>query len=138
MENQPIDPRLLRPGTIIKAPIQGLLGLFWHFGVVSDRCDYRGVPLMISNSWTNRGAAEEVWEVFSAGQNCQVVGFPSELSSYQVVTNARLLSSRPYSLLLWDCERFANACHGLPARSKQMEAVLATALAGALFMVAQN
>jgi hypothetical protein len=138
MQNQTIDPRLLRPGTIIKVQIRGLLGLYWHFGVVSDIRDHSGLPLVISNSAGNGGVTEDSWAEFSGDQLCVLVGFPSTLSSAQVIANARRLSSRSYSLFFWDCERFAKACHDQPARSSQMELTLLAAIAGLLLLAAKN
>jgi len=134
MQNRTIPPQLVHPGSMIKVQIRGLLGLYWHFGIVSDNRDYRGVPFVISNSWANGGAWEESWQAFSGGRACEIVGFLSSLSPHEVLANARRLSSRPYNLLFWDCERFARACQGLPPRSSQMEMTLLAAFAGALFL----
>jgi len=122
----------------VKVQIQGFFGLYWHFGVVSDVRDWSGLPFVISNSSSNGGATEDDWETFSGGQNCQIVGFPSSLPSSQVIANARQLSARRYNLILWDCERFAKACHGLPPRSTQLEITLFAAFASLLFLAAQS
>lgn len=138
MSNQTIDARLLRPGTIVKVQIRGLFGLYWHFGVVSDVRDWSGLPFVISNSSANGGVTEDDWETFSGGHECKIVGFPSSLSSSQVIANARRLSARRYNLVSWDCERFAKACHGLAPRSSQLEMTLLAAFAGLLLFAAQN
>ncbi|MEI9996785.1 MAG: hypothetical protein WDM91_19455 [Rhizomicrobium sp.] len=138
MQNNHISPQLLRSGGMVKVQIQGLLGLYWHFGIVSDRRDWRGFPYVISNSSTNGGVREESWETFSGGQDVRVLGFLSSLQPHDVIANARRLSSKPYNLIFWDCERFARACQGLPPRSSQFEMTLLAAFVGALFLAAQS
>lgn len=138
MQNNRISPQQLRSGAMVKVQIQGFFGLYWHFGIVSDWRDWRGFPYVISNSSTNGGVREETWEVFSGGQDVRILGFLSPLQPHEVIANARRLSSKPYNLILWDCERFARACQGLTPRSSQLEMTLLAAFAGALFLAAQN
>lgn len=138
MQTNKVHPQQVRSGAMVKVQIQGLLGLYWHFGIVSDRRDWRGVPYVISNSSAHGGVREEIWEQFSGGQDVQILGFLSALQPHQVIANARRLAAKPYNLIFWDCERFARACQGLPPRSTQLEMTLLAAFVGALFFAAQG
>ena len=138
MQNNQISLQQLRSGGMVKVQIQGLCGLYWHFGIVSDQRDWRGIPYVISNSFANGGVREETWEKFSGGQDVQILGFLSALQPHEVIANAWRLSTKPYNLIFWDCERFARACQGVPSRSTQLETTLLAAVVGALFLAARG
>ena len=63
-------------------------------------------------------------EDFSQGRPWKIEPAPSDLSWWEVLHRAQVLSDRPYHLTDWNCECFVNACYGLAPRSKQAEATM--------------
>lgn len=66
-------------------------------------------------------------EHFTDGRQCKAVYYPSRLPAGLVIQNAYAMSGSRYDLVRWNCEHFANACHGLPAISKQVNTVAVVA-----------
>ena len=72
------------PGTVV---YHWFHGVFRHKGVVSDR-SWDGKPMVFANSWTSNGVAEIPWEEFAGPRKIFVGGYPSGLSSREVVPRA--------------------------------------------------
>jgi hypothetical protein len=63
--------------------------------------------------------------------------YPSDLSPDIVLYNAYSMIGTRYNFLHWNCEHFANMCHGRPAQSHQIRGGLAlAALIGGLAVAA--
>ena len=124
-----------RPGTVVAARF----GLYKHLGLVSDRWAGDG-PMVISNSKRSRHGAEETMAVFSAGTPVRIVGYPGDLAPDEVLARARAVMTRPYDLLVWNCEHFIRHAHGLPRRSPQVQtaAALGLAVAGTLMVAGRR
>jgi hypothetical protein len=116
-----VPPRFLLPGTIVTAPMKGWLGLTQHFGIVTPKRGEDGMPVMVANSISNGGPGEEDWDKFTEGKRLlSGAYYPSSRPPDLVLERAYQLFGTRYHLLKWNCEHFANVCHGLPARSRQV------------------
>jgi hypothetical protein len=116
-----LPARFLPPGTIVTAPMKGWLGLTQHFGLVTHRRGPDGMPVMAANARTSGGPAEESWDKFTEGTGHHTSAcYPSVLAPDAVLANAYRLFGTRYHLLKWNCEHYVNACHGLPAVSRQV------------------
>ena len=123
-----VIPASLRPGTVVTVWV---FPFFRHKGIVSDRfCG--GKPMVLSNSARTEGVAEESWDVFAAGQQVLVEGYPGSLSPAAVVYRARALVGTKYHLLNWNCEHLVSYAHGMAPRSPQVAIVIAAALIAGL------
>lgn len=90
--------------------------LYRHCGLFYD---YRnGIPLVLAN--LPEGVRLQSWTEFSGGHPVRIVGYPGELSSWQVLARAESAMHRPYSWLSWNCEHFVNHAHGLKVESAQV------------------
>ena len=107
----------LIPGTIVQINF----GLYRHPGLVSDKI-VNSMPMVISNSYRLRGVYEEPWEDFSNGKKVEVLGYPGNLSSNEVLNRARSKIGTRWNLFFWNCEHFINWSHGLASRSLQVRA----------------
>ena len=114
----------LIPGTIVQIDF----GLYRHPGVISDRT-VNSMPMVISNSFRRRGVYEEPWEDFSNGKKVEVLGFPGNLSSGEVLNRARSKIGTRWNLFIWNCEHFINWSHGLKTRSPQIRTFTTCAVA---------
>ena len=116
-----IPARFLPPGTIVTAPMKGWLGLTQHFGLITHQRGADGMPVMVANSLSSRGPAEESWDKFTEGKGLHTsASYPSALTPDAVLANAYRLFGSRYHLLKWNCEHYVNACHGLPVISRQV------------------
>jgi hypothetical protein len=115
-----------KPGTIVSVPAYVF---FRHKGIVSDRWS-GGKPMVISTSARLGHGAEELWDVFSSGQQWSDDGYPGALQPWQVLERARALLNKAYDPFTWNCDMFVLACHGLRAVSLQLVVALAVAAAG--------
>jgi hypothetical protein len=129
MTNPLIPPIFLLPGMIVAAPMKGWLGLTRHFALVTTKQGPDGLPVVVANSRNSGGPAEEQWNKFTEGQPHDRAYYPSALPPEAVLENAYRLFGTRYNLMSWNCEHFVNACHGLPATSKQIKQVRGFALA---------
>lgn len=102
--------RQLAPGVIVAVWVAPV----WHEGIVSDRHDAEGLPLVISCSRRAGRACEEPWGTF-APEDCPiaVVGYPSRLRPRTVLARARAGLGREWTPTR-NCEHFARSCHGMP------------------------
>jgi len=122
-----LPPLYLYVGSIVTLRIRETLGLAIHFGVVTDRIGLDGLPMVIANSPSRGGPALMTWSEFSQGQPIMDVYYPSSLPSPVVLQRAYSMFGTRYDLLNWNCEHFANVCHGRPAISLQVRTVAAVA-----------
>ena len=124
-----ITPETARPGTIVAVRV----GQIWHEGIVSDRRDADGLPMVVNKSKRTRRVDEEPFRVFAPrGSRTRVVGYPSKLPAPTVLERARTRIGEPWSLRE-NCERFCRSCHSARGRSGRSPTVeLVGAVAGVL------
>lgn len=134
----PISPRALRPGTVVTVQMKGLFKLAHHFALVSDRKGPDGMPMVIANSGETRGPGEVSWSAFVKGREYRAF-YPSTLPPQTVLSNAYAMFGTRYDFLHWNCEHFANACHGRPAQSHQLRGglMLAAMIGGVMLAAAR-
>ncbi|MEP6830329.1 MAG: hypothetical protein ABI963_08320 [Rhizomicrobium sp.] len=131
-----ISPQRLRPGTVVTVQMKGLFKLAHHFALVSDKMGPDAMPMVIANSGETRGPGEQSWSGFVKGREYRAF-YPSALPSKTVLTNAYSMFGTRYNFLHWNCEHFANACHGRPAQSHQLRGgLMLAALMGGLMLAA--
>jgi hypothetical protein len=126
----------LRPGTVVTVQMKGLFRLAHHFALVSDQTGPDGMPMVVTNSGETGGPSEQSWSSFVKGRPYRAF-YPSTLPGETVLTNAYSMFDTRYSFLHWNCEHFANACHGRPAQSHQLRGgLMLAALMGGLVLAA--
>jgi hypothetical protein len=131
-----ISPQRLRPGTVVTVQMKGLFKLAHHFALVTDKMGPDGLPIVVANSGETRGPGEQSWSGFVKGREYRAF-YPSTLPSKTVLTNAYSMFGTRYNFLHWNCEHFANACHGRPAQSHQVRGgLMLAALMGGLMLAA--
>ena len=136
MNQRRVSPRDLIPGTIVTVQMKGLFSLAHHFALVTDKIGMDGLPAVLSNSGELGGPGEQTWSAFVKGRPYRAF-YPSNLSSERVLYNAYSMFETRYSFWHWNCEHFANACHGRPAQSHQVRGGLVlAAMMGGLALVA--
>jgi hypothetical protein len=128
----PVTPSSPLPGTVVSTWV---FPFFRHTGIVSDHY-FDNRPMVISNSARTGGVGEEPWDIFSAGQNVRVEGYPSSLPSSAVVHRARALIGTQYHLLNWNCEHLTSYAHGLAPKSPQVAFIIAAALVAGMMALA--
>jgi hypothetical protein len=95
--------------------------------------------MVIANSWATHGVAEIPWSDFAGTETVFVEGCPSNLSSTEVLNNARSMIGHRYDAVQSNCEHFVCLCHGLEPRSGQLVGVvIAAAVVAALALAAQS
>lgn len=124
MNTAPISAAKLRPGTIVTVQMKGLFKLAHHFALVTSKAGRDGLPVVVANSGETGGPGEQSWTEFVKGR-CYRAFYPSTLPSETVLYNAYSMFGTRYDFLHWNCEHFANACHGRPAQSHQVRGGLA-------------
>jgi hypothetical protein len=128
----------LLPGSVVEIPTKNFLGLATHFAIVGYRLGPDGLPIVIANSAETGGPAEWTWTAFTENRPYKAIYYPSRLSPEAVLTNAYSMFGKRYDLVGWNCEHYANACHGLPAISRQVNAVVTVvALSGIALALAK-
>jgi hypothetical protein len=131
-----ISPQNLVPGTVVTVQMKGLFALGHHFALVTNKTGPDGMPIVIANSGDTGGPAEQSWNAFVQGRSYRSF-YPSDLSPDIVLYNAYSMIGTRYNFLHWNCEHFANMCHGRPAQSHQIRGGLAlAALIGGLAVAA--
>jgi len=129
-----VTPSSLCPGTVVSVWV---FPFFRHRGIVSDRfCGDK--PMVISNSARAKGVAEEPWEVFAAGQEVAVEGYPGSLPTFVVIHRVRALIGVPYDLFRWNCDHLTTYAHGLEPNSPQLAFVTAVAVVVGVIAIAGN
>ena len=133
-----IPPTSLRPGTVVTVQMKGLFKLAHHFALVSDRKGPDGMPMVIANCGDTRGPGMRSWNAFVQGREYRAF-YPSTLPPDTVLANAYAMFGTRYDFLHWNCEHFANACHGRPAQSHQLRGglMLAAAIGGLMLVAAR-
>lgn len=121
-----ITPTTAAPGTIVAVRV----GTIWHEGLISDRRDLDGLPMVINKSKRTRRVEEEPFRIFAPRYSrTRIVGYPSGLPSSIVLERARARIGEPWSLE-HNCERFCRQAHdrrGRAGRSPTIELVGTTA-----------
>ena len=136
MTSPRIPPRHLVPGTVVTVQMKGLLKLAHHFALISNKVGADGMPMVITNSGNFGGPGEQSWTDFVKRRSYRAF-YPSALPPKTVLYNAYSMFGTRYNFLHWNCEHFANACHGRPAQSHQIRGGLAfAAIVGSLALVA--
>jgi len=136
MTSTRVSPRHLRPGTVVTVQMKGLFALGHHFALVADKTGADGLPLVVTNSGVTGGPSEQSWREFVQGRAYRAF-YPSNLPPETVLYNAYAMFGTRYSLIHWNCEHFANACHGRPAQSHQLRGgLMLAALMGGLALAA--
>lgn len=119
MNTAPISAEKLRPGTVVTVQMKGLFRLAHHFALVTGKTGPDGLPMVVANSGETGGPGEQSWTDFAKGRRYHAF-YPSTLPPETVLHNAYSMFGTRYNFLRWNCEHFANACHGRPARSHQV------------------
>lgn len=110
-------PKGTRTGSIVAVRVAGV----WHEGIVSDRLDADGLPMVVHKSKRARVATEEPWRRFAPrGARVVLVGYPSILPPALVLERARARIGEPWSAVD-NCQRYTRRAHGVPARSPDLE-----------------
>ncbi len=136
MNNTPIPPSHLVPGTVVTVQMKGLFKLAHHFALVTDKTGADGLPMVVANSGETGGPGEQLWNHFVKGRSYRSF-YPSNLPPSTVLYNAYSMFGTRYNFLHWNCEHFANACHGRPAQSHQVRSgVLLAAIMGGIALAA--
>ena len=117
--NTRVTPQHLVPGTVVTVQMKGLFKLAHHFALVSDKLGADGMPIVIANAGETGGPGEQLWNDFVQGRSYRSF-YPSNLPPRTVLYNAYSMFGTRYNFLHWNCEHFANACHGRPAQSHQL------------------
>jgi hypothetical protein len=131
-----ISPLDLRPGTVVTVQMKGLFKLAHHFALISDWIGSDGLPMVVTNSGEIGGPGEQRWTDFVKGRGYRAF-YPSTLPGGTVLYNAYSMFGTRYNFLHWNCEHFANACHGRPAQCHQIRGgLLLAALMGGLALAA--
>lgn len=118
------------PGMVISVPV----GLFVHRGIVAG-WTIDGTLLVISSSLRRGCATEETLEDFSQGNLVTIEGFRGSLTPEVVVSRARSMIGRAWSILD-NCEHFvARACGEKPS-SQQLQKWAWGTLIGVAIMAA--
>jgi hypothetical protein len=130
------SPLHLRPGTVVTVQMKGLFKLAHHFALVTDKIGSDGLPIVVANSGETGGPGEQRWSDFVKGRSYRAF-YPSTLPAETVLYNAYSMFETRYDFFHWNCEHFANACHGRPAQSHQVRGGLVlAALMGGLALAA--
>jgi hypothetical protein len=124
--NAPILPQHLVPGTVVTVQMKGLFKLAHHFALVTNKMGADGLPIVVANTGDHGGPGEQSWSEFVQGRSYRSF-YPSNLPPDVVLYNAYSMFGTRYSFLHWNCEHFANVCHGRPAQSHQVRGGLAFA-----------
>lgn len=112
----------LIPGTVIGVRV----GIATHVGIVTDRTDINGVPMVISNSHRAGCVAEEPLRVFQGIFQLVPVAQPAIVPSWQVIERARQKLGARWDLFSWNCEHFVHWAFGQEPRSPQLQALVIT------------
>lgn len=133
-----ISPKSLRPGTVVTVQMKGLFKLAHHFALVSDRMGPDEMPMVIANSGDTRGPGIRSWREFVKGREYRAF-YPSSLPPQTVLANAYAMFGTRYDFLHWNCEHFANVCHGRPAQSHQLRGglIMAAVIGGVMLAAAR-
>ena len=136
MNTTTIPPQNLLPGTVVTVQMKGWFALAHHFALVTDKIGPDGLPVVVANSGECGGPGEKSWSEFVKGRSYRSF-YPSNLAPERVLYNAYSMFGTRYNLISWNCEHFANACHGRPVQSHQVRGGLAlAALVGGLALAA--
>ncbi|WP_420389356.1 lecithin retinol acyltransferase family protein [Marinobacter sp.] len=112
-----------RPGSILAIRHS----TYTHYGVVSDRTDDQGMPLIIDNSAAAGLVSERRWQDAVGGRPFALASIQPKLPPETVVMRARqYIGKLKYSLIQSNCEAFARRAAGLEPTSQQVAACTLT------------
>lgn len=103
----------LRPGDVVGVAILGVT----HEGLVSDRLDGEGRPMIIHSSRRRGCVAEEPFSAVVGGLPHWRVGYYGKKCRACVVEAARARIGEPWDLMEANCQHFTRACHGVGRQS---------------------
>lgn len=118
-------PLSLEPGTLVGVVGVGGHAQGVHCGVVSDRLDEYGLPLVIAPSHTTGRVQEQAWLAFTEGKEASV--FPAVDPKLLTLSRARAKIGQPVASVA-ACQQFAASLRG--------ETSLAPVLVGAAIAAA--
>jgi len=105
--------------------------LYWHVGIVSDRC-VDGEQLVLSCSGAQNKVVEESMSKFSQGFPIRRKDILHTLNTEEILNRARSQLGRSYDFLSWNCEHFVSYALGHAPTSPQL-ALATVAVIGWLF-----
>jgi hypothetical protein len=104
---------------------------YWHMGIATDQW-HGAEQLVISCSGRVGRVVLEPMSVFTAGRGAESMEQPSQLAREVVLSRARQMLGKPYSLFEFNCEHFLFEAFGLARRSPQVAGAVAIA---AVFLI---
>lgn len=133
----------LRAGQVVSVMASSGLGFdVDHVGIVSDRRDRFGLPLVISANRRTGKVTEDIWPDFSAGRDVVLLNWAPApgRSPAEVIRRARARLGQPWDLVNHNCEHFVKDVLGHGASSPQLQAGVAGlltvgALAGLFYLI---
>jgi hypothetical protein len=134
----------LRPGTAVYVPAQAAAGAVTvnHLGIISNRRDAQGLPLVVNASKRTGRVEEETWANFTQGHDATVASIEAQYPPLEIVRRARSKIGHRWDLFLANCEHFASWARNGVAESPQLAAAAALVLfvlgAGAVAYAATN
>ena len=142
---QRIHPSRLAAGQVlgVSAPVAGGLVHVTHVGLVADRGDQAGLPLVYNASKRTGRVTLDRWEEFCQGEPARLLDVRGDLETKVVISRAHSRLGEEWSLVWSNCEHYVRWCHGLEPESPQLQgavgatlvlatlAVVVTAAAGA-------
>lgn len=93
-----------------------------HLGIVSDRSDANGSPMIYSNSLRSGCVTLEPLAVFKGVYDFVTVAQPTNLPARQVLSRAHKMLGIRWNLFSWNCEHFVFSAYGLLPQSPQLQA----------------
>lgn len=119
-----------KPGSIIAVRHS----TYTHYGIVSDRYDETGAPMVIDNSAAKGLVHERTWNEAVGNKPVSRASFQSMLPPEIIVLRARQhIGKLKYCLFSSNCEAFARRVAGLEPKSHQIAACGITAPTAAYF-----
>lgn len=108
----------LDPGTIVAVRISGV----WHEGIVDQERDADARPHVWNKSKRTGRVEREPWAWFARDLPTIEIGYLGTLPAVEVLARARAAAGEPWSPVE-NCQRFARRCHGVAARSPDLDAL---------------
>lgn len=120
----------IRPGAILAIRHS----TYTHFGIVSDKRDAQGKPMIIDNSSAAGAVQERSWHCAVGARNFTLASFQPRLSANEVLRRAReKIGQKRYCLFRSNCEAFVREVAGLERTSNQVTACVVTVPIAARF-----
>lgn len=125
MSRRPLTIETAPAGAIVQVRIQGV----WHEGILGEGTTSTAKRTVVHKSKRTGRVVEEPIDTFGAGGRVRVGGYPGRLSGAEVLSRARARLGEPWT---WagNCQRFTRSCHGVTARSPDVERTALGAMIG--------